>query len=73
MALVINELATNAIKHAFEGKAGHISIAVHENDRRDTLIIVDDDGFALPEADSAKDGRMRLGSVKRLPRRSTAC
>lgn len=67
LALVVNELATNAIKHAFqEGKAGHVSIAVRRNGAREAIIIVDDDGLPFPEADSAKRGGMGLGLVKRL-------
>lgn len=67
LALVVNELMTNAIKHAFaEGKAGHISIALRCNNQREAIIIVDDDGLPFPEADSAKDGGMGLGLVKRL-------
>jgi two-component sensor histidine kinase len=67
LALVVNELATNAIKHAFEeGKAGHISISVRQNGRREAVIIVDDDGLPFPDPTGSKDGGMGLGLVKRL-------
>lgn len=67
LALAVNELATNAIKHAFEeGKAGHIRISVRPNGDREAVIIVDDDGLPLPAASSSKDGGMGLGLVKRL-------
>lgn len=67
LALVVNELATNAIKHAFEeGKAGRISISVRPNGGRDVIIIVDDDGLPFPEPIGSKDGGMGLGLVKRL-------
>lgn len=67
LALVVNELATNAIKHAFEeGKSGHISILVRRDGERQAVIIVDDDGLPFPEVDNAKDGGMGLGLVKRL-------
>ena len=67
LALVVNELMTNAIKHAFaEGKAGHISLSLSCSSEREAIIIVDDDGLPFPEADSAKDGGMGLGLVKRL-------
>jgi len=66
LALVVNELATNAIKHAFEaGKAGHISIKAYERDERMTVIIVDDDGLPFPEP-GKKSGGLGLGLVKRL-------
>ena len=67
LALVVNELATNAIKHAFEeGKSGHISISVRRDGERQAVITVDDDGLPFPEADNAKEGGMGLGLVKRL-------
>lgn len=67
LALVVNELATNAIKHAFEeGKAGHISISIRRSGGRDAIIIVDDDGLPFPEPTGSKDGGMGLGLVKRL-------
>ena len=64
---MVNELATNAIKHAFEEeKAGCISISVRPNGEREAVIIVDDDGLPFPEANSPKDGGMGLGLAKRL-------
>jgi two-component sensor histidine kinase len=67
LALAVNELATNAIKHAFkEEKAGHIRISMRHNGKREAVIIVDDDGLPFPEAESAKDGGMGLGLVRRL-------
>ena len=66
LALVVNELATNAIKHAFEADVpGHISIKAHERDGRNIIVIVDDDGLPFPELEG--DGtRLGLGLVKRL-------
>ena len=67
LALVVNELATNAIKHAFEeGKSGKVSIAVQQYCEHGALIIVDDDGLPFPEPSNSKDGGMGLGLVKRL-------
>ncbi|MDQ0840022.1 sensor histidine kinase [Sphingomonas faeni] len=67
LALVVNELATNAIKHAFEeGKSGHVSISVRRDGERQAVIIVDDDGLPFPEADNSKNGGMGLGLIKRL-------
>ena len=67
LALVVNELATNAIKHAFEEeKAGRISISMRRNGACEAVIIVDDDGLPFPEVTGSKDGGMGLGLVKRL-------
>ena len=67
LALVVNELATNAIKHAFEeGKSGRIAIWIGANGGRNVSIIVDDDGLPFPEiADGSGDG-LGLGLVRRL-------
>jgi two-component sensor histidine kinase len=64
LALVVNELATNAIKHAFdEGTPGQIRVSiVSENDCYVT-ILVDDDGLPFPEP--AGDG-LGMGIAKRL-------
>jgi two-component sensor histidine kinase len=47
LALVVNELATNAIKHAFESSGGHVTIKAWQ-DTGTVLIVVDDDGLDLP-------------------------
>jgi len=66
LALVVNELATNAIKHAFEvGATGHISVTARDHDERHIVIVVDDDGLPFPELDG-KGGGLGLGLVKRL-------
>lgn len=67
LALVVNELATNAIKHAFqEGMAGHIRISVRRNGVRDAAILVEDNGVPFPATDSARKDGMGLSLVKRL-------
>jgi two-component sensor histidine kinase len=67
LALVVNELATNAIKHAFEeGKPGHVSISLRGNGDYHAIIVVDDDGLPFREADRGKGSGMGLGLVKRL-------
>jgi two-component sensor histidine kinase len=67
LALAVIELATNAIKHAFEeGKDGHVSILVHRSGEREAVIIVDDDGLPFPEPSDAEDAGMGLGLIKRL-------
>jgi len=66
LALAVNELATNAIKHAFEtGTKGHISIKARERDECTIAITVDDDGLPFPEL-AGKGSGLGLGLVKRL-------
>lgn len=64
LALVVNELATNAIKHAFEeGKAGHIRVTTSRSGSHDVTVIVDDDGLPFPDVNGEGLG---LGLAKRL-------
>lgn len=64
LALVVNELATNAIKHAFEeGKAGHIRVSISRNGSGDITVMIDDDGLPFPEAGG---NGMGMELVKRL-------
>lgn len=67
LALVANELATNAIKHGYkDGKAGHIRVTLGRTTAGDVSVIVDDDG--LPLADTARPDHsgLGLGLAKRL-------
>jgi two-component sensor histidine kinase len=64
LALVVNELATNAIKHAFQdGKAGHIRVSITRRTGNDIVIFVDDDGLPFPQAGA---GGLGLGIARRL-------
>lgn len=66
LALVVNELMTNAIKHAFEADAaGYIAVTVGRGAGGDVTVKVDDDG--LPFSDQpANGGGLGLGLAKRL-------
>jgi len=67
LALVANELATNAIKHGYEdGKAGHIRITLGRTPGGDVSVIVDDDGLPFPQIERADHHGLGLGLVKRL-------
>lgn len=67
LALVVNELATNAIKHAYEeGQSGHIEITLGRNAGQDVTIIVDDDGLPFPDTKYAAADGLGLGLSKRL-------
>ena len=50
MGIVINELVTNAMKHAFGGKPGTISIGVHHDGDEVELSVKDDGIGSAPEA-----------------------
>lgn len=66
VALAVNELATNAIKHAFEeGKTGYVRVSLRQNDH-EVVVIVDDDGLPFPEATAGKGSGLGLGLVARL-------
>ena len=66
LALVANELATNAIKHGYkDGKAGHIRVTLGRTTAGDISVIVDDDGLPLPESVPGHTG-LGLGLAKRL-------
>lgn len=66
LALVLNELVTNAIKHAFQDRAeGHVFIEVRERDARNLVITVDDDGNPFLDPGDSGAG-LGLGLVKRL-------
>ena len=48
--LIVNELVTNALKHAFpEGREGTITVKLSRGDRNRVLISVSDDGKGFPE------------------------
>lgn len=67
LALAVNELATNAIKHAFqEEQGGRISIVVERDGDGATIVTVDDDGLPLSDGTAAGDSGMGFGLVRRL-------
>ena len=56
LGLILNEIATNAIKHAFsDGRAGTIIVRA-ALDGNDAIIEISDDGNGLPEGDAKPDG-----------------
>jgi len=67
LALVANELATNAIKHGYkDGKAGHIRVTLGRTPAGDVSVIVDDDGLPLAETVRPDRSGLGLGLAKRL-------
>ena len=81
LALVVNELTTNAIKHAFAGEtSGHICISTAAMSDREVIVTVVDDGCPFTESTAHGSGvGMRLvqqlmasiGGVLILPRSGT--
>jgi two-component sensor histidine kinase len=51
--LLVNELATNAIKHAFPQGTGHVTLSVEKVGDQIELIVADD-GVGMKDKDSAK-------------------
>ncbi len=47
--LVVNELVSNSLKHAFpEGRGGKISISLHSDDSDTITLVISDNGVGLP-------------------------
>jgi len=65
--LIINELVTNSLKHAFpEGRKGEINVALHRDENRIELLI-SDNGVGIPkEIDFRKTESLGLYLVKIL-------
>ncbi|GAN15294.1 sensor histidine kinase [Sphingomonas paucimobilis] len=67
LTLVVNELMTNAMKHAFEeGTSGHITVTVGRSAQGDVMVTVDDDGLPFPKSSAPDGSGMGLGLAKRL-------
>ena len=67
-ALILNELITNSLKHAFKDRdQGKIQIFINELDNNTVLLRVKDDGAGIPEGvDVKSDGGFGLELVKHL-------
>jgi two-component sensor histidine kinase len=67
IAIAANELATNAVKHAFrEDKSGKIDIMVCKRDPKTLIVIVDDDGLPFPELSEGRSDGLGLGLIRSL-------
>lgn len=59
--LIVSEIVTNAVQHAFDGRPeGRIGLAVHETDANGIRIIVADNGIGIPQ-DVSWPNPLRLG------------
>ena len=67
LALVVNELSTNAIKHAFEeDKGGHITVKQSTDASGCISVHIDDDGLPFPDPKHPGTDGLGLGLSKRL-------
>ncbi|MCJ7542283.1 MAG: PAS domain S-box protein [Desulfobacterales bacterium] len=67
-ALILNELITNSLKHAFvDREHGKIQISIHNSDNNTVLLRLRDDGGGIPEEVDVKPaGGLGLELVKHL-------
>jgi two-component sensor histidine kinase len=66
VALIVNELVTNAVKHAFrDGNAGTVSVSLRQTNGNATLSVTDDGAPLAVNGQSSSDG-IGLGLVARL-------
>lgn len=69
IGLIINELITNSIKHAFSDQQPSKRIEISLNEENDRLkFVYRDNGKGFSEADADKDGRKGVNLVKNLAR-----
>ncbi len=68
LGIVINELLTNAIKHAFVGRSqGNIYIAAENSDNGELVVEISDDGVGMPEdLEPARTDSIGLQIVKNV-------
>jgi two-component sensor histidine kinase len=64
--LLVNELATNAIKHAFPQGNGHVMLSVEKIGDQIELIVADD-GVGIKKEDSTGGVRKRESSSRLWP------
>ena len=69
LALLINEVATNALKYAFpDGRQGHLSLSLKDGDRHRSRLVIQDDGvgFDPNKVVSGMGSRLIRGMVTQL-------
>lgn len=65
LGLIVNEAVTNALKHAFNGRAGHVSVKITQEGTNCSLRVNDDGpGFVGP----LREGSLGLRLMKNLSR-----
>lgn len=74
LALIVNELVTNAAKYAFSQRhQGHVNVRLGRHDVNNALVSVEDDGIGLPaDFDFAKSKGLGLQIVAALAKQLSA-
>lgn len=74
LGMVLNELMTNAVRHAFpEGRKGTIRIRLDKEPEKGIVLEVSDNGVGLPDGfQIEKDGRLGLETVLALAKQQLA-
>jgi two-component sensor histidine kinase len=68
-ALIVNELVTNSLKHAFpEGRTGYVRVGLESADGRFNLSVVDNGAGIPPDVDPATTRTLGLRLVRSLTR-----
>jgi PAS domain S-box-containing protein len=62
LGLLVTELVTNSLKHAFPDGVGTIAVSLRPDAAGTVLLVVSDDGVGLPALDPEKTGRTGLGA-----------
>jgi two-component sensor histidine kinase/CheY-like chemotaxis protein len=67
-SLIINEIVSNSLKHAFpDGRKGEIKVAMHLINKKEIRLVLSDDGVGLPEdVDFRKTESLGLHLVRLL-------
>jgi PAS domain S-box-containing protein len=73
-ALILNELVTNALKHAFPGgRTGTISVTLREPEAGQIVLVVADDGVGIaPDRDLSDDASLGWRLIQALAEQLTA-
>jgi len=67
LGIILGELVTNALKHAFvNGRAGHLSARLKRLDDGRASLCVEDNGVGLPIADGRGDGGLGSMIIRQL-------
>lgn len=69
VALIVNELVTNAVKHGFQDQiheTGTVVVGLHRMDQGSVALSVTDDGMSLPMNGERKSDGMGLNLIARL-------